>query len=152
MCAKVTLGQADGFHNAFQSVEFQRIDAYMFAQHLHEVGVFLAGRVAILFDVAAVVALHFLDAAARDEFHHIFRGREIEEGAAVEQWRATDAHMHLAGTEVIKHLHIVAQLRAAHDGVVAKSHLLAVQKGAVGDEFHLGHMLPLALVDGHEAP
>ena len=151
MGAKLTLGQADGTHHALQGIEFQRINADMLAEHLDEVGVLGARRVAVLFDVLVIVALHLLDAAAGDELHHVLRGREVEEGTAEEQGRTADAHVHLLGAVVVEHLHVVAQLRATHDAVVAEGHLLAIQHLMVGDELHLGHMLALALVDWHEA-
>ena len=82
--AEVAFRETDGVHNTFQSIEFQRVHTDTFAQHFHKVGVFLARRVAIPFDIAVVIAFQFLDAAAGDEFHHVFGGREIEEGTSVE--------------------------------------------------------------------
>ena len=152
MRAEVALGQTDGLHHAVQGVELQRIHTDMLAQHLDEVGVFGRRRVAILLDVLVVVALHLLHATARDELQDVLRGREVEEGTAEEQGRTADAHVHLLGAVVVEHLHVVAQLRATHDAVVAEGHLLAFEQGTVGDELHLGHMLALALVDGHETP
>ena len=58
--------------------------------------------------------------------------------------------MHLLGTVFVKHLHIVAQLGATDDTIVAESHFFAFQNLAVGNELHLSHMLTLALVDWHE--
>ena len=45
-----------------------------------------------------------------------------------------------------EHLHIVAQLGASHDTVVAEQHSLAFQHILVGDEFHLGHQRAHGLV------
>ena len=50
-----------------------------------------------------------------------------------------------------KHFHVVAQLRAAHYGVVAKKHAVAAQDCFVGNELHLGHQVAHFLVAGSEA-
>ena len=150
--AELALGQADGVHHTLQGVELQRVHTDMLAQHLNELGILGAGGVAVFLDVLVVVALQLLDAAAGNELHHVLRGREVEEGTAEQQGRTADAHMHLLGAVVVKHLHVVAQLGATHDAVVAEGHFLALQQSTVGDELHLGHMLPLALVHGHETP
>ena len=54
--------------------------------------------------------------------------------------------MDLLGTVLEKGSDIVAQLRAAHDGVVAEHDALVLQDRRVGDEFHLGHKVAAILV------
>ena len=58
--------------------------------------------------------------------------------------------MYLLGTVVEELLHVVAQLRATHDGVVAEHHTLVFQQGGVGDELHLRHKVATALVAGRK--
>ena len=58
--------------------------------------------------------------------------------------------MHLFGTVVKEHLHVVAQLRATHDAVVAEEQALVLEQCAVGNEFHLGHEVAHLLVGGRE--
>ena len=60
--------------------------------------------------------------------------------------------MHLTGTILKEGAHIVAQLCAPHDGVVAEHHPLTGEDGAVRDEFHLGHQIAARLVAWSETP
>ena len=58
--------------------------------------------------------------------------------------------MNFLCTVVEKHFHVVAQLRATHDGIVAEEHALAVEHGLVGNELHLGHQGAHFLIGGGE--
>ena len=152
MGAELALRQTDGVHHAIQGVELQRVHSNVLAQHLNEISIFGAFWIAVFVDILVVVALHLLDAAAGDELQHVLRGGEVEEGTTEQQRRTADADMHLLGSVVVKHFHIVAQLGATHDAVVAKRHFLALQQSTVGDKLHLGYMLPLTLIHRHETP
>ena len=55
--AEVALGQTDGVHHALQGVELQRVHTDMLTQHLNELGILGAIRVAVFLDVFVVVAL-----------------------------------------------------------------------------------------------
>ena len=59
--------------------------------------------------------------------------------------------MHFFGSGFAQIRYIVAQLGAAHYGVVAEHHLVAFDQRGVGYQFHLGHQLAPALCAGGEA-
>ena len=54
--------------------------------------------------------------------------------------------MHLLGAILEERPHIILQLRATHDGVVAEHHALILQQSGVGNQFHLGHQCPAFLI------
>ena len=54
--------------------------------------------------------------------------------------------MHLLGTTFKERAHIVAQLRTAHDRVVAEHHPVALHDGTVGYKLHLCHKVASRLV------
>ena len=60
--------------------------------------------------------------------------------------------MHLAGTIVEEGAHVVSQLCATYDGVVAEHHPLSGEDSPVGYEFHLGHESSARLVARCETP
>ena len=59
--------------------------------------------------------------------------------------------MDLLGAIFEEHAHIVAQLCASDDGIVAEDHPLAVEQRTVWNEFHFGHEITPALVARCEA-
>lgn len=148
--ANLFFWQADGFADSAERIEFQGVHSRLFPYQFHHVGIFFSGLVSVGLDVADGASLELLNAAARDEFEVVFRGREVEERASVYEWRTTDPDMHFFASAVVEHLHVVAQLRTPDDGVVAKDHFFPLQHFAAGNEFHTGDEAPLLLVDGHK--
>lgn len=149
--AYLALGQPDALHQRFDLGKLQRGEAQA-ARYLVDHAPILGragGGIAV--EVAVFVALKVLDDAAGDEFHVAFRCREAYEGASVHQRWARYAHVYLLGAGLEERAHVVAKLRAAHDGVVAEHHALVFQEGLVGDELHAGHEVAVRLVAGGEA-
>ena len=129
MCADALLGHADGLADIFHGVEFQGIHTHVLANHLDHAVVFgciggLVGAEFLWSESVGGDALQLFDDAAGDELTVGLGLGEVEEGAAVDQRGAGDADVDLLGAVVVEHLHVVAQLGAADDGVVAEDHLL----------------------------
>ena len=89
--------------------------------------------------------------AAGDQLHVAFRRSEANERAAVDERGAGNADMHFFRSVIVEHFHVVAQLGAAHDGVVAKQQSFAFEHGAIGNQFHFCHQRAHRLVARHEA-
>ena len=124
----------------------------MLSDYLHHLGIFGCGAVHVAVQVLVAVTLQLLNDTARDELHLSLGGREVEELATVKQRRTANADMHLFGATLVHLLHVVAQLRAPHNGIVAKNDTLTFQQVAVGQQLHFGYMLAHILVGRHKTP
>ncbi len=60
--------------------------------------------------------------------------------------------MHFLRAIVEEGAHIVAQLRAAHDGVVTEHDALSLENGGIGDEFHARHQVAARLTTRGKRP
>ena len=151
MRTELALGQADALDQRLQRVEAQGGEAETLAHDFHHAVVLgRAGR-GILIKVLVLIALQLLDDAARYQLQRTLGSGEADEGAGIDERRTGDADVHLLGAVLVEHLHVVAKLRAAHDGVVAEKQTLALKHGAVGDELHLGHEAAHLLTAGGKA-
>ena len=149
--AELALGQSDGLDQGFEFVEAEGGEAEPLADDFDQLAVF--GRVGggVACQVLVGIAFQFGYDAAGDEFHVALGGGEADVGTAVDEGRTGNAHVYFAHTVVEQYAHVVAQLRAAHDAVVAEEHALAAQQVAVGNELHLGHQRAHLLIGGGEA-
>ena len=100
--------------------------------------------------ILVLIALQFLNDATSDKLHVALLRSEADKGTGIYQRRAGYAHVHLLHSVGHEFLGTVAELRAAHDAVVAEQHTLVAQHGTVGDEFHLCHERTHFLVGGSE--
>lgn len=148
MGAKLALGQADGLDQGLQRIETQGSEAEAFAHDLDHTVVLGRAGGGIFLEVLVLVALEPLDDATGDELERALGGSEANEGAGVDEGRTSDANVYLLGSVLVEHLDVVAQLRTAHDGVVAEQQTLVLKHGAVGDELHLGYEVAHLLTAG----
>ena len=87
----------------------------------------------------------------RDQLHIAFWACESDKRATVDQRRAWYAGMHPFGSRLKECAYIVAQLGAAHNGVVAEHYILVLQDCRIRDELHAGYKVAPRLVAGGEA-
>ena len=163
--ADLALGQSYGFDEDLESVELQAGESESSAHFLdHSAVLGAVGLCILLQDLIGcggfssyaagslvAVVLEVVDDLSGEQFHVALGGREVDEGAAVDEWWACDAHVHFLGSEFKEPAHVVVQLGAAHDAVVAEEAALALECILVGDELHLCHQVACQLVAGHEA-
>ena len=121
------------------------------AYFLHHLFVFRRIRLAIRFKVCVVVSLKIGDHAASDKFHLTLGGREIEILAGIYQRRTCYSHVHSLDSGIEQILHVVTQLCAANNRIIAENDFPVFQQRFVGDQFHLGHKLTALLSGGGEA-
>ena len=151
MGADLTLGQSDGRNQVFQCIELERCQVQPFGNGVHHVLIFRRTGSGVLCKFLVLVPLEFLDKPARDKFHITFRCGKVDERTTVNQRRTGNTHVYLLCSVFKKHLGVVAQLRAAHDGVVTEQHLFAFEHVAVGYQLHFRHKRAHLLVARREA-
>ena len=93
-----------------------------------------------------VVALEIADDTTCDQFQITLRRGEADKRTPIDQRRTRDTAMHLLGTIVEEGLHIIPQLRTAHNGVVADHNTLILQQSRVRNQLHLGHQRTALLI------
>ena len=114
MGAELALGQAYGLDKILERVKLQRSKAKALAYNLNHALVFGRTCFGILLKILVFVALKFLYYAARYKLKVALRRSKADERTAVDERRTGYAHVSLAHAIVEEHLHVVAQLRAAH--------------------------------------
>ena len=98
-----------------------------------------------------VLPLQIQDGAAGNELQRPLGCGEVEIRAGMYQRRAADADVHLPRPVSAEYLHVVPELGAAHDGVVAEHDLAVLHLAVIGNQLHLGNHVAGSLVHRHEA-
>ena len=124
MCAKLALRHADGVHKILQTGELQRRQSQALGNLCHHPLILRRIGLCILFEVLRIVALKVLDDAACDQFHITLRRGEADKRTAIHQRRTGDTAMHLLGAILEERPHVILQLGATDDGVIAEDHSL----------------------------
>ena len=96
--------------------------------------------------ILLVIAFEVAYDTARNEFEVALRRGKADKGTAIHQRRTGDAHMNLLGSVIEEGADVVAQLCAAHDGVVTEHDALPLQDSGVWYELHLCHEVTTVLV------
>ena len=150
MCADAFLREADGVDKRLELRETQRVEVQAACYLIDHALVLGTVGASVGLEVLGVVALEFLDDATCDELQVALARAVVDEGTAVNERRTTYSHVNLLGSEVVKHLRVVPQLRSSHDAVVAEEDAFAFEDVPVGDEFHLGDKVSHLLIAGRE--
>ena len=90
--------------------------------------------------------------AASDKVVLVLRAREVDEAAGIEERRARDADVHFLAPLLVEAVGLLAELRSAHDRVVAEYEAAVLDEPRYRDELHRRHLFALALVLRHERP
>ena len=145
MGADAALGQTDGFNHHLHLVELQTGQSKALSYLLHHTLILWRIGLCILIELCILVALEVFYHLTCDKLHRTLLRGEAHKRTTIYKWRTRDTSMYLLGSIVEEHLHIVLELSAAHDRVVAEHHTLAVKQGLVRYELHLCHQTATAL-------
>ena len=121
--ANLVAGQADGPDEGLQFGELQGMESKLVGDGVHHA--LVLGRVGdgISFDAFIVerrlFPLDVSDSASGDEFEHRLRFGEVDKRASEEQRRAGSTHVDLLGSSLQQTMHMVVELGASHNGIVA---------------------------------
>ena len=146
MCTNLTLGQSDSLDELLYGIEFERSQSQLTAYLVHHLGILRRVGSCIFVEILISIALKLLDNAACDKLHIALGRCEIDERTAVNQRRTSYTHVEFLKSCIEQTLHIVAQLGATYDRVVAEQHTLAIDHSLVWYEFHLGNKRSHGLV------
>ena len=118
--ADFALRQTDGLDQRFEFVETQRSQSQAFTDGLNQLFVLWCACSGVFFEIFVRVALNFANELTGNQFHFALRRGEADERTAIDERRTGNADVYLACAVVEQHVHVVAQLRAAHNRVIAK--------------------------------
>ena len=150
MRTKLALGQAYGLNQRLKLAEHQGIQAKALCNLGHHALVFRRIRLRIGLHILVHVAFNVLNDLTGDELQFRFACRKIDEGASINQRRASNTHVYFLCAQFAERYSLVLQLVSAHNGVITEKHTLSVQDLLVGDELHLCHQAAQVWIGGHK--
>ena len=137
MSADFALRQPDSLDQHFHRIEFQGSQPETFLYDIDHPVVFRSTHSGILVQIFAVIAFQFLYYAACDKLHCTLGRSKADKFTRVDQRRTSYADVHLFRSVIIKDLHIVAQLGAAHNRIITESRRLPSSSARLGISFIL---------------
>ena len=147
--AELVFGQANGVNHVVDALERKRREVQLLADVFHHALVGFAIGVCVLLDIG-VFAFLVTNVATGNQVVFVLGTGEVDELARINERRASDTHVRLLTAERIKLQGLLAELRAAHDGVVAEHQTAILDESRNRDELHGGDAFALLLVLRHE--